>query len=250
MRGVGSKSAISRALHTALVLATISAGHSWASLGPLPGLKGCRGVRGGGSPSTINMQQTSSSDAAAAAIAAAKKMDRDIESCQYAISRQEVDYKDGSQDLKGLAVWPEETAAGAAQKLPCILIAHTAVGLQEDFMYYKLEAVASRGFLVSSSWAHPGRVACRLSPPNCLLPGSQAFGVDMFGAGRALWDKEEAIAAREPLRKDRLLMAKRWLSYNPRIIFKPWFLFIVCVHLSPPDPLSICPFFPLEKLWV
>ena len=87
-------------------------------------------------------------------------------------------------------------------------------------------------------------------PPNPLLPGSQAFGVDMFGAGRALWDKEEAIAAREPLRKDRLLMAKRWLSYNPRIIFKPWFLFIVCVHLSPPDPLSICPFFPLEKLWV
>jgi hypothetical protein len=157
MRGVGSKSAISRALHTALVLATISAGHSWASLGPLPGLKGCRGVRGGGSPSTINMQQTSSSDAAAAAIAAAKKMDRDIESCQYAISRQEVDYKDGSQDLKGLAVWPEETAAGAAQKLPCILIAHTAVGLQEDFMYYKLEAVASRGFLVSSSWALSSR---------------------------------------------------------------------------------------------
>ena len=85
-------------------------------------------------------------------------------------------------------------------------------------------------------------------PPNSLLPGSQAFGVDMFGAGRALWDKEEAIAAREPLRKDRLLMAKRWLSYNPQIIFKPWCLFIVCVHLSPSRSSFHLPFLPARKI--
>lgn len=93
------------------------------------------------------MRQTCSSEEAAAAIADARRRDRDIAGCRHELKQEEVAYEHGSMDLKGIAVWPgglDTTGRG----LPCILVAHTVVGLPEDFMYYKLEKVASRGYLV------------------------------------------------------------------------------------------------------
>ena len=66
------------------------------------------------------------------------------------------------------------------------MVVHTAVGLQEAFMEYTLEKVASIG---------------------CV-----AFGADMYGAGRALWEKDEIKRAGEPLRANRSRMVRRALS--------------------------------------
>ncbi|CAN0503394.1 unnamed protein product, partial [Discosporangium mesarthrocarpum] len=39
--------------------------------------------------------------------------------------------------------------------------------------------------------------------------GCCAFALDMFGAGRALWDRSESVAARKPLMDDRIRMQQR-----------------------------------------
>jgi dienelactone hydrolase len=61
--------------------------------------------------------------------------------------------------------------------------AHTAVGVQEDLMLYNLDRIAALGHV--------------------------AFGLDMFGTGRALWDRAESVDTRAPLTADRSLMRQR-----------------------------------------
>jgi len=130
---------------------------------------------------SLAMQQsakTASSPEAAAAIAQARRRDLGIE--ENKLRREVVEYSHGDLPLQAMAVWPRDGTS-----LPTVLVVHTAVGLQEDFMFWKLDKLASQGYL--------------------------AFGVDMFGAGRALWDKEEALAARKPLREDRSQMIERMM---------------------------------------
>ena len=42
--------------------------------------------------------------------------------------------------------------------------------------------------------------------------GYAAFALDMFGAGRALWDRAESLAARRPITEDRSLLQTRALA--------------------------------------
>ena len=98
-------------------------------------------------------------------IAAALERDPDMSACAHPLQRRRIDYRDGSVALQGMAVWPDAVrllrssgtcvhacvcgclrviwfAAGpwqdTADKLPGVLVVHTAVGLQEDFMDYIL----------------------------------------------------------------------------------------------------------------
>ena len=98
-------------------------------------------------------------------IAAALERDPDVSACAHPLQRRRIDYRDGSVALQGMAVWPDAVrllrssgtcvhacvcgclrviwfAAGpwqdTADKLPGVLVVHTAVGLQEDFMDYIL----------------------------------------------------------------------------------------------------------------
>eukprot|EP00802_Teleaulax_amphioxeia_P021675 Tamp_22047.p1 GENE.Tamp_22047~~Tamp_22047.p1 ORF type:complete len:342 (+),score=59.47 Tamp_22047:3-1028(+) len=116
-------------------------------------------------------------------IAAALERDPDVSACAHPLQRRRIDYRDGSVALQGMAVWPD---ADTADKLPGVLVVHTAVGLQEDFMDYILSKVASMGVL--------------------------AFGADMYGAQRALWDRDEIKQAGAPLREDRGKMVRRTLA--------------------------------------
>mgnify|MGYP004119693495 CR=1 FL=1 len=65
-----------------------------------------------------------------------------------------------------LAVWHEDPAQRIEQ-MPGVLVLGTAVGLEEDLIFWKLEALAAQGFL--------------------------AFGADLFGSGHALWDRSENV---------------------------------------------------------
>jgi dienelactone hydrolase len=96
------------------------------------------------------------------------------------LQRERVLYYDGDCELQGYVVRPslQQTA-----QLPCVLVAHTAVGVQEDLMLHTLDRIAALGYI--------------------------AFGLDMFGTGRALWDRAESVAARAPLTADRSLMRQR-----------------------------------------
>lgn len=41
------------------------------------------------------------------------------------------------------------------------------------------------------------------------MAGYAAFALDMFGTGRALWDRSESLAARRVITEDRSLMQSR-----------------------------------------
>ncbi|KAG5188096.1 dienelactone hydrolase family protein [Tribonema minus] len=99
----------------------------------------------------------------------------------FDLQRQIVPYIDHTGlPLQGFVVRP---AAQAAESLPCVLVAHTAVGIQDDLLLQILDGVAGLGYV--------------------------AFGLDMFGAGQAVWDREQSLAARAPLTSDRSLLARR-----------------------------------------
>jgi dienelactone hydrolase len=97
------------------------------------------------------------------------------------LQREVMLYYDGDCELQGYVVRPSSQQTG--QLLPCVLVAHTAVGVQEDLMLHTLDRTAALGYV--------------------------AFGLDMFGTERALWDRAESVAARAPLTADRSLMRLR-----------------------------------------
>lgn len=55
--------------------------------------------------------------------------------------------------------------------------------LEQDFILWKLDAIARLGYA--------------------------AFALDLFGTGRALWDRAESLAARRPITEDRSLLQAR-----------------------------------------
>jgi dienelactone hydrolase len=97
------------------------------------------------------------------------------------LQREMVLYYDGDCELQGYIVRP--SSQQTTQLLPCVLVAHTAVGVQEDLMLYTLDRIAALGYI--------------------------AFGLDMFGTRQALWNRAESLAARAPLTADRSLMRQR-----------------------------------------
>ncbi|CAM9582145.1 unnamed protein product [Choristocarpus tenellus] len=100
----------------------------------------------------------------------------------WALHREVVNYEgEPGVPLQGLFVRPQGEDVVAT--LPAVLIAHTAVGVQEDFILWKLDQFASLGYA--------------------------AFALDMFGTGRALWDPVESKAARKVLTDDRSRMQAR-----------------------------------------
>jgi hypothetical protein len=109
--------------------------------------------------------KTAADERSARVLAAALERDPDVSACAHPLQRRRIDYRDGSVALQGMAVWPDAVrllrssgtcvhacvcgclcviwfAAGpwqdTADKLPGVLVVHTAVGLQEDFMDYIL----------------------------------------------------------------------------------------------------------------
>ncbi|CAN0325770.1 unnamed protein product [Ectocarpus fasciculatus] len=100
----------------------------------------------------------------------------------WSIRRSVVEYSDGDTALQGLYARPE--GDGLPDRLPGVILAHTAVGPQEaDMVLWKLDQIA--------------------------LLGYAAFALDMFGTGRALWNRAESLAARRPITEDRSLMQAR-----------------------------------------
>lgn len=67
---------------------------------------------------------------------------------------------------------------GAKQRL-----ARFFSNLEQDFILWKLDAIARLGYA--------------------------AFALDLFGTGRALWDRAESLAARRPITEDRSLLQAR-----------------------------------------
>jgi len=116
--------------------------------------------------------------------------DEDIASAaaqRKTIQRELVEYSDGDLPLYGLVAWPE--SCGEDAKLPGVLVAHTAVGAPEDLILWKLDALASLGYV--------------------------AFALDMYGSPHPLWNKEESLAARAPMKENRDLLQNRALAgYN------------------------------------
>ncbi|CAM9189312.1 unnamed protein product [Ectocarpus sp. 8 AP-2014] len=103
-------------------------------------------------------------------------------SVSWSIRRSVVEYSDGDTALQGLYARPE--GEGIPDRLPGVILAHTAVGPQEaDMILWKLDQIA--------------------------LLGYAAFALDMFGTGRALWNRAESLAARRPITEDRSLMQAR-----------------------------------------
>ncbi|CAM9520296.1 unnamed protein product [Scytosiphon promiscuus] len=107
--------------------------------------------------------------------------DRDSCPASWSIRRSVVEYSDGDTVLQGLCTHPE--GEGLPDRLPGVILAHTAVGPQEDLILWKLDALAMLGYV--------------------------AFALDMFGAGRALWSRAESLAARKPITEDRAKMQAR-----------------------------------------
>ncbi|CAM9459494.1 unnamed protein product [Hapterophycus canaliculatus] len=110
-------------------------------------------------------------------------------SVSWSIRRSVVEYNDGDTVLQGLCARPE--GEDLPERLPGVILAHTAVGPQEgkgevsanclvDVILWKLDALALLGYV--------------------------AFALDMFGAGRALWSRDESLAARRPITEDRSKM--------------------------------------------
>jgi dienelactone hydrolase len=144
---------------------------------------------GGGAAGVIEFKAllpglvTASNEAAAAMIQDEWKRDADIAAAKGAEVRRElVEYSDGDTRLRGIAVWREDPAQRIEQ-IPGVLVLGTAVGLEEDLIFWKLEALAAQGFL--------------------------AFGADLFGSGHALWDRSENVPVRAALTDDRRVLARR-----------------------------------------
>ncbi|CAN0479840.1 unnamed protein product, partial [Laminaria digitata] len=57
---------------------------------------------------------------------------------------------------------------------------------KQDFILWKLDAIAKLGY--------------------------SAFALDLFGAGQALWDRSESLAARRPITEDRSLLQARAIA--------------------------------------
>eukprot|EP00640_Fibrocapsa_japonica_P002077 CAMPEP_0113933862 /NCGR_PEP_ID=MMETSP1339-20121228/1185_1 /TAXON_ID=94617 /ORGANISM="Fibrocapsa japonica" /LENGTH=345 /DNA_ID=CAMNT_0000935365 /DNA_START=79 /DNA_END=1113 /DNA_ORIENTATION=- /assembly_acc=CAM_ASM_000762 len=114
----------------------------------------------------------------------------------YTIRRTKIPYSDSTQArLSGLLAWPVQDPlppAGAPAlppKLPGVLVAHTAVGNGDDFILWKLEAIASLGYA--------------------------AFALDMYGEeasgahNEGAWDRAVNAEVRRSLREDRLSQQAR-----------------------------------------
>ena len=157
-----------------------------AALRALPALALSAATAAFTSPPLVSMSaaRTAADERSAAVIAGHWRRDDDISSVQGTLQRRHVDYSDGGCSLRGVAVWPALQAE--TRKLPGVLVVHTAVGLQEDFMDFVLSKVASMG---------------------CL-----AFGADMYGVGCALWDRDSIRMAGAHLREDRSKMVQRTLA--------------------------------------
>lgn len=157
-----------------------------AALRALPALALSAATAAFTSPPLVSMSaaRTAVDERSAAVIAGHWRRDDDISSVQGTLQRRHVDYSDGGCSLRGVAVWPALQAE--TRKLPGVLVVHTAVGLQEDFMDFVLSKVASMG---------------------CL-----AFGADMYGMGCALWDRDSIRMAGAHLREDRSKMVQRTLA--------------------------------------
>jgi len=92
---------------------------------------------------------------------------------------REITYHDGELQLSGYAAW-EATPDGGPRA--GVLVAHTAIGPQEDFIRDKVHRLARMGYV--------------------------GFALDMFGAGRCVFG-EEKDAANLPLKQDRAAIARR-----------------------------------------
>eukprot|EP00903_Cladosiphon_okamuranus_P008390 g8066.t1 len=144
-------------------------------------------------------KQTSANDAAGQVIREAWAKDQDqanrsgvgdssgasSSSPPWNIKRSVVDYRDdGGTALQGLYARPE--GEGLPDRLPGVILAHSAVGPQEDMILWKLDAIARLGYA--------------------------AFALDMFGTGAALWNRAQSLAARRPITEDRSLMQARAMA--------------------------------------
>eukprot|EP00873_Tetraselmis_striata_P006038 jgi/Tetstr1/426302/TSEL_016618.t1 len=96
-----------------------------------------------------------------------------------AMQSREITYHDGELQLSGYAAW-EATPDGGPRA--GVLVAHTAIGPQEDFIRDKVHRLARMGYV--------------------------GFALDMFGAGRCVFG-EEKDAANLPLKQDRAAIARR-----------------------------------------
>jgi len=95
---------------------------------------------------------------------------------------QEVVYHDErGTALSGYAAWMKEATEGGTAR-PGVLVAHTAIGPQEDFIREKVHQLAELGYV--------------------------GFALDMFGAGHCVFGAEKE-AANRVLKEDRPLIASR-----------------------------------------
>ena len=91
-------------------------------------------------------------------------------------------YRDGDIALEAYMAWDAAKVAAEGPR-PGILVAHTAIGMQEYFITSCCQSLARLGYT--------------------------AMALDLFGAGQCVFDKEVRNSILQPLRDDRRRLAKR-----------------------------------------
>ena len=91
-------------------------------------------------------------------------------------------YRDGDIALEAYMTWDAAKVAAEGPR-PGVLVAHTAIGMQEYFITSCCQSLARLGYT--------------------------AMALDLFGAGQCVFDKEVRNSILQPLRDDRRRLAKR-----------------------------------------
>eukprot|EP01024_Parvocaulis_polyphysoides_P071475 TRINITY_DN8912_c1_g1_i2.p1 TRINITY_DN8912_c1_g1~~TRINITY_DN8912_c1_g1_i2.p1 ORF type:complete len:278 (-),score=43.62 TRINITY_DN8912_c1_g1_i2:216-1049(-) len=102
---------------------------------------------------------------------------------RMSLYKQNLKYQDSlGTNLEGYVAWDSDKL-GENGQLPGVLVAHTAVGPQEDFIYDKVHRLADLGYV--------------------------GFSLDMFGAGQLLQSSEDKQKYNQQLKDNRELIADR-----------------------------------------
>jgi dienelactone hydrolase len=98
---------------------------------------------------------------------------------------QPVTFYDEDTKLTGYVSYPEGKGEGSESLHPCVLVVHTAIGPQEDFIFSKIEELSRLGYV--------------------------GFAVDMFGAPDLVFG-EEKVRHNKMFKEDRRACQRRMLS--------------------------------------
>jgi len=102
------------------------------------------------------------------------------------------EWGEGAVALEAYMAWDPAAAVGA---LPGVLVAHTAIGPQEEFIHSCCDALARMGYV--------------------------ALALDLFGAGECVFDRAERAAILDPLREDRTRVAARVQAAHDALVRQP-----------------------------